>query len=301
MKIVSAAVASTLKKMARVCRGIRVVVNMVMTLARWKSAGSLRIKESVVSVMGRYDMDCDYCANQDTHLCEECVHAVELSDHFEEITEEQRAAKLREAFKKIPSVTITTDIPEHILDYFKKAKLVTIFEAGRPEHFAAVYFGENYIAASDTYRLIYFADVAIPVEIRDKYVLEINGDEVRAIKERPEYSPLKGTKILEILNDVKGYSEFEFFSVDDFAANFTENIDEYETSYVAYQLGGEKVYFNRRFSDDAMTLLRDAEHFRALFRGKLKPVHFKYSSMTIVMLPVRIDMARKKRVEKEAV
>lgn len=226
--------------------------------------------------------DCDECANYGTYMCEECEHSVELYDHFEQMDEEDKAKRKEEWLKKLPTEIISVDVPAKLLECFGAAKNFTaeLSPGISRKTYAAVYFGDDYIAATDSFTLIEFADIDIPQELKGRFVLSINGGEARVMTEPETNSPLIDKKHRKHF-DRKGYRAIES------ATKETLTADVVGPGIVCFRLGlSLKIHFKRELFERAVALFGDGDVFSLHYKGKRAPIHFVKGSMTAIVLPL---------------
>ena len=248
-------------------------------------------------------VDCDNCKNSGTH-CNECEHYWDLTDCYNpmtaaEIAEKQEKMK-QDFFLSIPSDLIAVELTEATIESFKVAKEYTRVDPGKYNWLPSVYFGVNCLVATDQYRLIEIKEVEVPEHLVGKHVLEI--DEQRGIARvmrEPGANPLSSNSYQEVI-DAKLFTVIPTTVgkvqesttpspiLDNNKNNLIKLAPPIDTSYS--EPSGIKIYLNKDKIATALGHFGDADNeIEFMYSNPTSPVIFKNSTITAVLLPVRIN------------
>lgn len=229
-------------------------------------------------------VDCEDCRNYDSAVCMCCEHGdIEIDDHYDPISETEKQERRKKWLERIPAEIITAILSEQTLKAYESAKLFTDYqELSTIDYANAVFFGTDYIAATDSFRLVEIKDVDVPKELQGKLVLSIEGDQARCMTQasanpfaNENYKRVMGAEGFEEIKDLN------LLTVSDVISDHNENI-------YLFSLGDKKIYIKKCFFKDAFTVLADLGTFNLFYRDNMSPIRFEGGNVTILILPVRV-------------
>lgn len=122
--------------------------------------------------------DCEYCANDGSHICDECEHNErEYFDYWEEDTPEAIAAREKAEYEAAIKKAITEHIEVNVSDHFRQTFEIAQKCAAR-EHFRPAFMGvlmthEGYMVASNTYLICKIKCDDIPERLQGQIVITL--------------------------------------------------------------------------------------------------------------------------------
>ena len=251
-------------------------------------------------------IDCDNCKNSGTH-CNECEHYWDLENYYSpmtaaEIAEKEEKVK-QDIFLSIPSDLIAVELAEATIEAFKVAKEYTRVDPGKYNWLPSVYFGVNCLVATDQYRLIEIKEVEVPEHLVGKHVLEIDAQRGLArVMREPGPNPLSSNGYQELI-DAKLFTVIPT-TVGKMKKRLMPSpiTDSHENKLITIappidasysEPSGMEIYLRKDWIDTALGHFGDADNeIEFMYSSPTSPVIFRNSTITAVLLPVRISERR---------
>ena len=232
--------------------------------------------------------DCTHCARQMSGYCEECEHVgIVLYDYWEPLTKEDQEEQRRKRLENIPAESISAELPKNTLDAYESAKIFTELDSydmflTRPDFAYAVYFGEDFLVASDSFRLIEIRNVEVPVELRGKMVLDYKDGVARYMTGNFQ-NPFIGAGYRSVM-EIWGGGELKEMN----SKRLSELTSDYSDTIYAVNFAEGVVHVNKRLFDGTQAVLAKVSLFSVRYRDKSAPLRFDFDDTTMIVLPVKV-------------